>query len=169
MDPIKNENNNYKISNGNYVFPGNLKIPVKTIENMPQEDRNELLSFMSGMKDAIKSEISGNNDIFMSKPLSINSALYVSCKNNEINFYISNESSGQFTQILSVDKAAKIQLGMDSMIENIKQLDVGDRVQDYRDQLISGMVQSTYQFENAERGSPEKDYKMLADDFDLDL
>lgn len=160
-------NKDYEIINGRYVFPGNLKVPVKTIEQLPSKEASVLLGTLAQLSAKVKEANKNKADLVFSVALTKDAKLYVDYKNKQLNLYI--ETPKCFTQLLDNKSLFKVPW-KETYIENkTREISIDKDKENNLDKLTSTLLRSAYNEKINNRGSPKIFGKALDDDFDIEL
>ncbi len=162
-----NNNVDYKIINGRYIFPGNIKVPVETIESMSPKEASQTLDTLNILGRRIKEANKTGKDVVITTTLSFKRKLYVCYKNNKLNMFIETPTS--FTQLLNDRDLSKIPWKESPLVDKMHNVSLSIEKQEAKDVLIQTLVKSAYNERISNRGSPVVMGKKLDNDFDLDL
>ena len=154
------ENIDYKIIKGRYVFPGKIKVPVKTIERLPKDSADNTIRTISQLAHHIKESQKSNKNFVVTANLTNKDKLYVDYRNNNLNLYL--ETPNTFTQIINDKALLKIAWKEKFIKDKVNDLTLNLEKQSEKDYLTATLLHAACR----ERDKNLRDTKVFGKDID---
>ncbi len=151
-----------------YRFPGNLKLPIEIVNDLPENQKKNILDRLEHLKDNLQEMLKGESSGCFKYEVSVDVNLFVDYKKGEVNFYLEDDINNCYTQSMDLPIATEI---ADKESKILKKLEIylqEDLTQKRKNNLTSTLIHSSYESRINNRGSPTVFGRKLSDDFDLD-